>query len=838
MNGSRTDWQHIFKLTDQRQRKWWKRSLAVLGVCALLGAIISGGGIFAQSSVSVKGIEVNQALGVQKDNHQYYVAGKHTVVRAFLTAAEEIDPEDTWVTVSRDGAQVFKIYPKKEDKAVDTVDFHCTNLASCGNWAAGSYTFQVRINGTQGSVSNAYVFAAGTAIRVLAVAVTANYGKGAIKSVSGTRWKKMGNFMQNVYPLAEDNLVWDIHPTVLDASGSDYNLREAEGDGCENLSKALAKLIPARCKTKPQGKGCYDFVVGFINNTITQDNGKKLAGYVYTGTKAVVAVATDDDAPGTVAHELAHQYGIGDTYDDKDLSSIRCSVNPAPNGFKGLDWDTGLKKVTSCTAGRPASTLIGKNEETINGAQVAASDHPYEATGRGSLAEMADFMSEGGPWQKQLWITKDNYDWLFRRLVKQEPGLKDRSLVVGASETPQRFISFSGTLSQTDAVTLDPWKSYTDTVTLVDSTGSLMVQAVDGAGIVVASTAFTVQFFMVHPVRALTEAPFEGVVNFPAGTVKFQVVKDGRVLAEVPVSANAPIVSGVTPRSTTTLNGPYTIAWTGNDPDGNTLTYTVEYNPDATDPLSTWMILADGLETASWTEDFSQLPGGSHARIRVTAYDGALFAAAESAEFSVPLKAPEVFLDELPWGANYQEGGDILLTADAFDPQDGWLSDDRIRWTSSISGELGYGSELLARNLAAGRHRITVTATNSAGMSSSDTVEVLVGSTGSSKCFIATAAFGSPLHPAVGMLRDFRDTYLLTSGIGRTFVDWYYRVSPPLAAAIAPHAYARVIVRVLLLPAVGLCVLTLKIGLLWSAMLLAAVLLAAGMGARRFMRRA
>ena len=640
MNGRGMCWSHICKLIGRRQGAWRKRSLAlpaVLAVCALLGAIIGGGGIFAQSSVTFKGIEVNQGLGVQKDNHQYYVAGKHTVVRAFLSAAEEIDPEDTWVTVWRDGAQVFKIYPKKEDKAVDTVDFLCANLASCANWAAGSYTFQVRINGTQGSVSSAYVFAAGTAIRVLAVAVKANYGKGVIKSVSGTRWKKMGDFMQNAYPLAEGNLVWGIHPTVLDASRPDFNLREADGDGCENLSKALANLIPARCKTNPLGKGCYDFVVGFINDSITQDNGKTLAGYAYTGTKAVVAVVKDDDAPGTVAHELAHQYGIGDTYDDKDLSSIRCSVNPAPNGFKGLDWDNGLKKVTSCTAGRPASTLTGKNDETINGAQVAASDHPYETTGRGSLAEMADFMSEGGAWQKQLWITKDNYDWLFRRLVKQEPGLKDRSLVMGASETPQRFLSFSGTLSQTDAVTVDPWKSYTDTVVLADSTGPLMVQAVDGAGTVVASTAFTVQFFTVHPPRTLTEAPFEGVVNFPAGTVKFQVVKDGRVLAEVPVSANQPTVSGVTPRSTTTLNGPYTIAWTGNDPDGNQLIYIVEYNPDATDPSSAWMILADGLGTTSWTEDFSQLPGGSHARIRVTAYDGALYAAAESAEFAVPV---------------------------------------------------------------------------------------------------------------------------------------------------------------------------------------------------------
>ncbi|MHB8772821.1 MAG: CFI-box-CTERM domain-containing protein [Syntrophales bacterium] len=828
------------KLTGLRQWMAGKKYVplpAALIVCTALGVIVGAGGISAQSPVfKLTGLEVNQVLGVQKDNHQYYVAGKNTVIRVFLDPAVEIEAADTWVNVSRDGNVVFKLHPKKTDDAVPTVDFLCTNSAACQNWTAGSYTFQATINGTQGGISNPHVFSTGTVIRVLAVAVKANYGTGGIKSVSGTRWKKMGEFMQNVYPLAEGNLVWKIHPTVLDAAGDQYDLQKSKGEGDEDLARALANLIPARCKTSPQGTGCYDFVVGFIKEPLTQDNGKTLAGYVYPGTKAVVAVASDDDAPGTVAHELAHQYGIGDTYDDKDLSSIRCTVNPAPDGFKGLDWDT--RKPVSCAAGRPASTLKGEDGKTIiNGAQVAVSDHPYEVNGRGDLEEMADFMSEGGASQEQLWITKDNYDWLYRRLVKQEPGLKHPAVMPAASGAAQRFISFSGTLPQTDAVTVDPWKSYTDTATLADSTGSLMVQAVNGIGSVVASTAFTVQFFMVHPLRELTVAPFAGVVNFPAGTETFRIVKDGRVLAEVAVSANEPAVGGVTPRTTTTLSGPYTITWTGNDPDGDRLTYMVEYNPDVTDPASAWMILAADLETSSWTEDFSQLPGGSHARIRVTAYDGTLYAEAESAEFIVPLKQPEVFLDELPWGTDYQPGADILLTAEAFDPQDGWLPDDNIRWTSNISGELGYGSELLVRNLAAGRHRITVTATNSAGLSSGDTVEVQVGSSGSTKCFIATAAFGSILHPAVGLLRDFRDAYLLTSGVGRAFVAWYYRVSPPLAAAIAPRAYARAIVRIVLLPAVGFSALALQIGFFWSVMLILAVLLAAGMGARNVLRR-
>ena len=74
---------------------------------------------------------------------------------------------------------------------------------------------------------------------------------------------------------------------------------------------------------------------------------------------------------------------------------------------------------------------------------------------------------------------------------------------------------------------------------------------------------------------------------------------------------------------------------------------------------------------------------------------------------------------------------------------------------------------------------------------------------GGGGCFIATAAFGSYIEPHVKILRNFRDTYLLRNRIGQSFVQLYYKYSPPLADFIAGDESRKTIVRYALYPLVG-----------------------------------
>jgi hypothetical protein len=85
---------------------------------------------------------------------------------------------------------------------------------------------------------------------------------------------------------------------------------------------------------------------------------------------------------------------------------------------------------------------------------------------------------------------------------------------------------------------------------------------------------------------------------------------------------------------------------------------------------------------------------------------------------------------------------------------------------------------------------------------------------GGGGCFIATAAYGSLVEPHVKILRDFRDRFLITNIPGKSFVNLYYKYSPPFANFIAKHDHLRMMVRMTLFPLVGISWIALKLGIL------------------------
>jgi hypothetical protein len=566
-----------------------------------------------------------------------------------------------------------------------------------------------------------YQFVERARLRVLALTVKTNYN-GERLSVTDQKWKGLWEFTRNVYPIAQDGIIWT---TRDELDLSQHNIETDEGK--QEVWLGLANLNPPHCQANKNGAGCYDKILGFIPARYgTYPNG---TGQGYTmGSPANIIVASDEDAAATVAHEIAHNYAIGDAYDG---GSFHCQANPTPDSFSGKDFNT--QAPVRCTAGRVA--LPG-----VSGTLVPAAHHPYEVGGRGPLGDVAEYMGSGGR-QAQFWTSQDAYDWIFDRVPPS--GLRASMHVVRTSVLPrpqvgavasQRLIEFFGWLRRNPStaadVRVEPWQSFIDDEQppLADTTGPFMVAAVNAAGARLASSAFDVVFNLPggkgEPPVSLAEAPFDGAVRFPEGTARFQIISANRVLREIPVSPNAPVVANISFGPGGLVSGERQIIWTASDPDGGPLTYTVEYNPDVTDPNGDFGILIADIDNPRWLENFDDLPGGDHAKLRIVASDGINTGFAETPEFRVAYKAPFVEID--PGDPIVAAGTQITFTGFAEDLLEE-LPESALVWTSDIAGRLGIGDSISVKNLPVGRHTITLTATNSRRLSGSDSVVVVVG---------------------------------------------------------------------------------------------------------------
>jgi len=153
---------------------------------------------------------------------------------------------------------------------------------------------------------------------------------------------------------------------------------------------------------------------------------------------------------------------------------------------------------------------------------------------------------------------------------------------------------------------------------------------------------------------------------------------------------------------------------------------------------------------------------------------------------------------------------------------------------TSANGTVNNGNAVTVQLVSSESYSTTTEATLTIG-GVSDTFSVTTkskpkssgGGGGGGGCFIATAAFGSPLAKQVEILRQFRDRYLLTNTLGKKFVTWYYRNGPIAANWIKDKPLAKVVVQTALYPLIGFSFLLISgylpfivLGLLLSMLLL------------------
>jgi hypothetical protein len=170
--------------------------------------------------------------------------------------------------------------------------------------------------------------------------------------------------------------------------------------------------------------------------------------------------------------------------------------------------------------------------------------------------------------------------------------------------------------------------------------------------------------------------------------------------------------------------------------------------------------------------------------------------------------------------------GNITVTATDGCP---WVAKSSASWITVSSGGSGTGNGTVNYSVAANSGVLLSGTIAIAGQtflitSESQTPAKTEGS-GGGGCFIATAAFGSPMERHVQILRDFRDRYLLNYKLGNLFVNCYYQASPPIAEAISKSETLKLLTRWFLMPVIGAAYLMVIFGIMTTLLIITLILL-------------
>jgi Tol biopolymer transport system component len=214
------------------------------------------------------------------------------------------------------------------------------------------------------------------------------------------------------------------------------------------------------------------------------------------------------------------------------------------------------------------------------------------------------------------------------------------------------------------------------------------------------------------------------LVPFIAGTARVDIEGPG-VMHTVAAGAAEPSVTLISPNGGETLDQPdVMVEWTASDPDGDPLSFALQYSND---DGATWELVAPNLIGNSLVLDSSNISQSDVGRFRILATDGVHTARDDSDEpFRVPNRIPRATIIEPSTNVIIASSQTLSLEGEAVDADVGLLPDALLEWRSNLDGVLGNGASLAVTSLSTGTHTITFRADDNAGGIGTDTVQVSV----------------------------------------------------------------------------------------------------------------
>lgn len=159
------------------------------------------------------------------------------------------------LTVKRNGAIVKENWTLTGNQPTSTLNYVCIDLASCGNWQAGTYTFDVNVGGVTEQKTGVELKER-KPLRILAVPLKIRVDG------QSNQWREMigklpGSLWSETYPFrGTDGVQWRIGAEV-DVSAFQW------GEGTANDLAPLLSFSEFSYLQKPLSAYCNDVIVGF-----------------------------------------------------------------------------------------------------------------------------------------------------------------------------------------------------------------------------------------------------------------------------------------------------------------------------------------------------------------------------------------------------------------------------------------------------------------------------------------------------------------------------------------------------------------------------------------------
>jgi len=312
------------------------------------------------------------------------------------------------------------------------------------------------------------------------------------------------------------------------------------------------------------------------------------------------------------------------------------------------------------------------------------------------------------------------------------------------AEKNGQSITFSVTVTDGVTTVVNDTEDNEDMSISPSNTGTLTVRASATCATVIPAQAYVYMKNSTQSDFATTtyQTPLAIITDIAAGTYSVKVMSDDYMepaAKDVTIAADGaeslsftltPSATNVSPAAQITLPSDgsqydqytnITFTGTGTDCEDGTLTGS----------SLVWTSSIDGRIGTGAALTYSQLSPGSHV-ITLAVTDSGGKTNSDTIDLTISESdntAPVATIQSPSDGGTYNQGESINFIGTGTDDEDGVLTGSSLVWTSNVDGQIGTGPVVQSSSLTSGDHIITLTVTDSAGDTDSDTASITVSTT-------------------------------------------------------------------------------------------------------------